>query len=92
MVPFYPQSLLLLIRELARLPGVGPKSAQRLAFYLLSREEQNLHQLTEAILQAKKLIHGCPICGGYTDQPLCPICSDDSRDQSLLCLVEQARD
>ncbi len=88
----YPQSLLLLIRELSRLPGVGPKSAQRLAFYLLSREEAALEQLTDSILQAKELIHACPRCGGYTDQELCPICQDPTRDATLLCIVEQPRD
>ena len=92
MSTLYPQSLQQLIKELSRLPGIGPKSAQRMAFYLLSRDKQALNALTSSITEAKELIHACPVCGNYTDMDLCPVCSDHSRDRSLLCLVEQARD
>jgi len=92
MSSLYPQSLQQLIKELSRLPGIGPKSAQRMAFYLLSRDQQALNTLTTAITEAKELIHACPVCGNYTDIELCTVCSDSGRDRSLLCLVEQARD
>ncbi len=92
MTDLYPQSLRRLIQELSRLPGVGPKSAQRLAFYLLSRDKAALHRFSEAILNAKDMVHPCPICGGYTDESICPICADPRRDRRLLCVVEQPRD
>ncbi|MCR4963122.1 MAG: recombination mediator RecR [Firmicutes bacterium] len=92
MAGLYPQALQRLIQELSRLPGVGPKSAQRLAFYLLSRDKAALTRFSEAVLSAKELVHPCPVCGGYTDEALCSICADPRRDRSLLCVVEQPRD
>lgn len=92
MTDLYPQSLRRLIQELSRLPGVGPKSAQRLAFYLLSRDKAALNRFSDAILHAKEAVHPCPICGGYTDESICPICADPRRDRRLLCVVEQPRD
>lgn len=88
----YPQSLNELIHYLGKLPGVGPKSAQRLAFFLLRTEEANALGLANAIEQARERLHDCPICGNFTDEDVCAICADQQRDPSILCVVEQARD
>ncbi|MDO4581857.1 MAG: recombination mediator RecR [Bacillota bacterium] len=88
----YPQSLNDLIRELSRLPGVGAKSAQRMAFHLLGCKKGEAEALAEAISAARARIHACPECGNYTDGELCAVCTDNSRDRSLLCVIESARD
>lgn len=88
----YPDSLDNLISRLARLPGIGPKSAGRLAFHLLHAREQEALALADAILKARRLIHHCPLCANLTDEKVCLICSDSGREQSLLCVVEQPRD
>lgn len=88
----YPHSLNELIRYLAKLPGIGPKSAQRLAFFLLNTAEADAHGLAEAIVAAKRNLHYCPLCGNYTDEDVCNICADERRDAGLICVVEQARD
>lgn len=88
----YPQSLQNLINRLAKLPGVGPKSAQRLAFFLLKTKEEDALALAEAIEAARENVQPCTICGYFSDTPICRICSDSTRDASLLCVVEEARD
>ena len=88
----YPNSLIQLIRELSRLPGVGPKSAQRLAFHLFSSSEQDVKNLSDAILEAKKILKLCPVCYNITDTDLCAVCSDPSRDQNIICVVEEPGD
>ncbi len=88
----YPQSLIALIRELGKLPGVGPKSAQRLAFYLFKQPEEDVRTLAEALLDAKANLHECRICYNITDQDICSVCSDGSRDQTIICVVEQPAD
>ena len=92
MVYRYPTSLNDLIRYLAKLPGIGPKSAQRLAFFLLKTSDEDAFGLAEAILTAKKALHDCPVCGNFADREICNICADERRDAGLICVVEQARD
>lgn len=87
----YPKSLQELISELSRLPGVGPKAAQRLSFHLLTHGEESL-ELSRALVNAKNSVRPCPRCGNFTDRQLCPVCSDASRDRGLLCVVESVAD
>lgn len=88
----YPKSLSELIAYLAKLPGVGPKSAQRLAFFLLNAPEEDALGLSRALVEARRKLKHCRVCGNYTDEDCCSICEDTRRDSSLLCVVEQARD
>ena len=88
----YPKSLNDLIHYLAKLPGVGPKSAQRLAFFLLKADSATALGLANSIEQARERLHDCPLCGNFTDEDICSICADSRRDAALLCIVEQARD
>lgn len=81
-----------LIEELNRLPGVGPKSAQRLAFHLLGRPAEDVRRLAQAILQAREKVRRCEVCCDLTDQPRCRICSDPRRDASSICVVESPKD
>ena len=83
-----------LIRELGRLPGVGPKSAQRLAFHLFNQAEDDVKALAQAILDAKTGLMTCPVCSNIMDarQETCSICSDSLRDRSIICVVEQPAD
>ncbi len=86
------ESLELLIARLNRLPGVGIKSAQRLAFHIIAMPEEDVSALTEAITAAKSKVHFCPVCGNYTENELCEVCADEKRAKELLCVVESARD
>lgn len=81
-----------LIDELGRLPGVGPKSAQRIAFHLLKIPADDANRLSDAIREAKARVRFCDRCFNVAEFALCPICSDDRRDPSLLCVVEESRD
>ena len=81
-----------LVGQLSRLPGVGRKSAQRLAFHVLAMDETDVRALAETIWYAKKNTHACAICGNYAQGELCGICSSPSRDASTLCVVRDARD
>lgn len=81
-----------LIARLNRLPGVGVKTAQRLAFHVLSMPAEEVEGLSSALLEAKSRTHYCPVCGNYTEEELCEICSDNRRDRSLICVVRDARD
>ena len=81
-----------LCAQLAKLPGIGRKSAQRMAYYLLSQPKEQVEALAEAILAAKRTVHECPVCGNYTDGELCPICADERRDGSTICVVRDPRD
>ena len=81
-----------LIDELGRLPGVGPKSAQRIAFHLLNVEEADARRLADAIVRVKETIRFCDRCFNISEQPQCRICRDPDRDDSLLCVVEEPRD
>lgn len=88
----YPSALTNLIRELGKLPGIGPKSAQRLAFYLFNQSEEQVGTLAEAILAAKKHLKQCQVCFNITDQDTCNICSAGGRDTSIICVVEEPAD
>lgn len=81
-----------LVEELAKLPGIGPKSAQRLAFYILSAPAHVAHDLADALTEVRDKIKHCSICGNLTDQEPCAICSDATRNRSLICVVEHPRD
>ncbi len=88
----YAPPLQRLIEELNKLPGIGPKSAQRLAFYLLNADETTVTALAEAILHLKSEIGRCEECFNFATGRLCPICQDPSRDRSVICVVEQPSD
>lgn len=88
----YAKPLAKLVGEFEKLPGIGPKSAQRLAFHVLRMSEENAQGLAAAIVEVKHSIKLCPICFNYTDQERCDICSDAKRDKSLLCVVAEPRD
>jgi recombination protein RecR len=81
-----------LIDELARLPGIGPKSAQRVAFYILKAAPDDARRLAEAILEAKDKIRFCRVCFNVTEQELCDYCRDSKRDPSLICVVQESPD
>jgi len=81
-----------LIDELARLPGIGPKSAQRLAFFLVKAPAQDAHRLAEAIVAAKERVRFCRECFSISEGDLCRICSDPGRDQTVICVVEESKD
>lgn len=84
----YPPALERLIRELTRLPGIGPKSAARIALFILNREKDLAVQLAQSLLDVKAQIHFCSTCFNLTDSDLCPICSDPGRANGLICVVE----
>lgn len=90
----YPSALITLIRELGRLPGIGPKSAQRLAFYLFNQPDDDVRSLAQAITEAKRNLTRCPVCFNImaTDQPTCAVCSDPQRQEGVICVVEQPAD
>ena len=88
----YPGALISLIRELGKLPGIGPKSAQRLAFYLFNQPEQEIKALAHALLEAQVSLKQCSRCFNITDESECAICTDMRRQSSLICVVEHASD
>ncbi|MGN0734460.1 MAG: recombination mediator RecR [Anaerovoracaceae bacterium] len=88
----YPKPLAKLINELSKLPGIGTKSAQRLAFHILALEDREAEQLAEAITTAKREMKYCSVCGNLTDEDPCAICSDPSRREDVICVVESPRD
>jgi recombination protein RecR len=89
---YYPKPLAALIGELSKLPGIGGKTAQRLAFYILSLEKEEAEALARAITYAKERMVYCSVCGNLTDTDPCALCSDPARDPGLICVVEQPRD
>ncbi len=88
----YPKPLARLINEMSKLPGIGSKTAQRLAFYILSLEDKEAEQLAQSILTAKREMRYCSVCGNLTDTDPCSICSDPSRDETEICVVESPKD
>jgi len=88
----YPPALELVIQQFEGLPGIGPKSAQRLAMHLLRIDAQRVRQLGESILHLRQSIERCRECHNYSAEQLCPICADPTRDKSTICVVEQASD
>ena len=81
-----------LIDELGRLPGVGPKSAQRIAFHLLQADEPDVRRLAEVLIEVKARVKFCSICFNVSEDDLCRICRDPRRDQTILCVVEEYKD
>jgi recombination protein RecR len=88
----YTQPVQTLIDELGRLPGIGPKSAQRIAFHLLKIPADDVARLVTAIADAKARVRFCSRCFNVAEDELCPICADDRRDTTVLCVVEESRD
>ena len=89
---YFPAALQELADQFARLPGIGGKTAQRLAFYVLGLPQQEAQAFADAILTAKKEVHTCPVCQNLTDREVCPICSDELRDSSIICVVADPKD
>jgi recombination protein RecR len=89
---YYAKPLNDLIRALSGLPGIGGKSAQRLAFYILSMNDVDANAIADAIIEAKRLMKYCSVCGNLTDADPCGLCEDKSRDRSVICVVENPRD
>ena len=81
-----------LLDELGRLPGIGPKSAQRIAYYLLEADAEEARRLAQAILEVKQQVHFCPVCFSYATRETCDVCSDSSRDRASICVVSEPRD
>ena len=81
-----------LVDELGRLPGIGPKSAQRIAYHVLRSDEESVRRLADALLDVKRVIHFCPRCFNYAAGSVCSICADHDRDQSVICVVAEPRD
>ncbi len=88
----FPVSMRCLIDELAKMPGVGPKSAQRMAFYILRASREDASALSVAILKVKDSIRFCKTCNNLSDEETCEICNSPSRDKSILCVVEEPND
>lgn len=89
---YFPAALQELADSFARLPGIGGKTAQRLAFHVLGLPQEEAQAFADAILEAKRTVHTCPVCQNLTDRELCPICDDGMRDQSLICVVAEPKD
>lgn len=89
---YYPPSILKLIKSLSRLPGIGEKTAERLAMHILRAPRREAEQLSRSIIEAKDNIKLCSICFGLSDTDICNICSDQTRTPSILCVVEQPAD
>ena len=89
---FFPAALQNLSDQFARLPGSGGKAAQRLAFHVLSLPLEEAEEFAQAIVQAKQEVHTCPQCQNLTDRELCPICDDETRDASTICVVAEPKD
>ena len=89
---YFPAALQDLADQFARLPGIGGKTAQRLAFHVLELPLEDAQQFADAILEAKCAVHTCPVCQNLTDREVCPICDDDMRDHSVICVVAEPKD
>ena len=85
-------SLELLTEALRRLPGIGPKSAQRMAYHLLQHDRDGAAMLGRALFQAVESVHHCSLCNTFTEHPVCEMCLDEERDKALLCVVETPAD
>lgn len=89
---YFPASLQELTDQFARLPGIGGKTAQRLAFHILEMSDADAQSFADAIIAAKQTVHTCPVCQNLTDRQLCPVCDDPARDQGLICVVAEPKD
>lgn len=88
---YYSSQINRLVEELASLPGIGAKSAQRLAFHILNMPKENVEKLSKAIVEAKENVRYCKCCFTLTDEELCPICKDEKRDHGTIMVVENTR-
>jgi recombination protein RecR len=91
-MPELPDPITTLISELRKLPGIGPRSAERLALHLVQSDKEAVRQFADALLKARERIQLCPVCGALTEKTPCNVCADPRRDASLVCLVEQPND
>ena len=89
---YFPAALQELADQFGRLPGIGGKTAQRLAFYVLSLPAHEAQAFADAIVEAKKTVHTCPVCQNLTDRQTCALCEDPSRDHSVICVVAEPKD
>lgn len=89
---YFPTALQELADQFARLPGIGGKTAQRLAFHVLGLDDGEAKAFAEAILAAKQSVHTCPVCQNLTDREVCPLCDNEMRDRSTICVVAEPRD
>ena len=89
---YFPAALQDLADQFARLPGIGGKTAQRLAFYVLGLPQQEAQNFADAILEAKRTVHTCPVCQNLTDREICPICDDSTRNRGVICVVAEPKD
>ena len=89
---FFPAALQNLSDQFARLPGIGGKTAQRLAFHVLSLPMEDAEEFAQAIIEAKRSVHTCRCCQNLTDREVCPICDDETRDHGVICVVAEPRD
>ena len=89
---YFPAALQELADQFARLPGIGGKTAQRLAFHVLSLPFDEAQAFADAIISAKQTVHTCPVCQNLTDREVCPICNDDMRDRGVICVVAEPKD
>ncbi|MCQ2418931.1 MAG: recombination mediator RecR [Clostridia bacterium] len=89
---YFPAALDRLTEQFAKLPGIGSKTAQRLAFYVLSLPQDEAEEFADAIVGAKKEVRLCPVCQNLTDREICAICDDDQRDHSVICVVAEPKD
>lgn len=89
---YFPAALQELTEQFARLPGIGGKTAQRLAFRVLEMPMEDARAFADAIIEAKNTVHTCPVCQNITDRDICPICADDIRDKGLICVVADPKD
>ena len=89
---YFPAALQELADQFARLPGIGGKTAQRLAFHVLGLPMEEAQAFADTIIEAKRTVHTCPVCQNLTDREICPICSDDMRDQGVICVVAEPKD
>lgn len=89
---YYPEPISKLIDSFTKLPGIGPKTAVRLAFYVIDMNEDDVVDFSKALVNAKRELSYCTICGHITDQEICSVCSDQSRDESVVCVVEDSKD
>ena len=87
-----PKSVETLISEFAKFPGIGKKTAQRLAFHILSSKKEETSRFTSSVVDVKTLVRACRICGGISDEDLCEICKNKKRDPSIICVVERSKD
>ncbi|GAA1520527.1 MULTISPECIES: recombination mediator RecR [Brevibacterium] len=81
-----------LVEEFGKLPGIGPKSAQRLAFHILQTDSQDVNALAQALTDVKKRVRFCEICGNVSEEAECTVCQDPRRDRSMICVVEEPKD